>query len=377
MGSICVRKMGKKIKVLALSTIFYPHYGGAEKAIAEIYNRQSPNIIVKLLTPNFGPIKHKFNFKVKQICKLTQNKYWKAIKYQFFMIYHGLQEDFDIIHSHYTFSAGIAGLVLKFLKKKPLVITEHHFGTGMDIVNEKQNPLGVNFIMQLILKRADKIITTGATQSNFVRRLGIKNFEVVHLGGDVEISSKSKTDLRKKHALRPNDFIMFSVSRLVKRKRYDIILNAAKKLTHVQFIIGGKGPEFENLLNKKIKENIHNVKLIGFVSDEALKEWYKLSDAFISSSEFEGAGIIYFEAFAAKLPLFAKSNEASREAINHLKNGILFEDENELVNKISQIKNNKLTEVSLKGYKKYKEKYNWRSCAKRYSQIFKELYTPQ
>ena len=377
-----------KKRVLVLSPIYYPHYGGAEKAIFEICKGISKEYDVDLLTPNFGDKPYEYNgaFNIYRICTPSKFRLIKLIKYQYYQ-YKKAKElskkhKYSLIHGHYLLPSGFVGLALKKLLKIPLIITEHHFGTGSDISSEKENPWIITQIMKWLTKKVDHFISTGVTQNKFLEYLGVnKNkIETINLGGDCKVSSESKEKILNKFNLPKNKKIIFSISRLVYRKRYDVLIDAAKKLSKKRkdflTLIGGKGPEFDNL-SKQIKLNkLENyVKLLGFVSEQDLERYRKISDVFVSTSEFEGAGIIYFEAFSAKLPLFAKRNVASEEAIRNEFDGVLFNTSKELSEKLRHYltKPNILNSIANKGYLNYLHKFNWNNCSKKHLQIFEKL----
>lgn len=380
--------MNKK-RILVLTPIYYPHYGGAEKAIYELYKKVSDEFEIDLLCPNFNSKKIKENngyFNIYRVCNEVKNKYLKTLIYQYYFIKKAIllskKKNYDLIHSHYILPTGIAGLILKKKLKIPFLITEHHFGTGMDISSEKENPFYLNIIMKYIASKSDLIISTGKTQNTFLNFLNFKNFKTVELGGDCEVSKESILKLKRELKVPKNKKILFSISRLVYRKRYDILINSLFLLKKLRsdfiLFIGGKGPEINNLKRLVSNLNLDNeIVFLGFMEDELVSKYRRIADAFVTSSEFEGAGIIYFEAFASNLPIFAKNNVASSDAITHLENGVLFKEANDL-----SILLNKylwdpvfLLKISKEGFKLYKNKNNWNEYANNYKKIYSKYIT--
>jgi len=374
-----------KKKILAIIPTYYPQCGGAEKAAHELYAGISKEYKVDLLCPDYGGKKNEFNgfFYIHRVCKTTKNLPFKVIKYQLFQFLKGCslmhKEKYDLIHCHYTLLSGIAGVLLKKIFKVPLVITENHFGSGLEICREKDNPKFLLPVMRAIAKNADLLVSISKSQDMFLDSLGKGKFkyETIHLGGDCKVSGESKKRLLKSLSIPKGKKIIFSVSRLVKRKNYDELIMTAnevcKKRKDCLFLIGGKGPEFNSLSVLIKKYGLENhVKLLGFLSDNELEKYRKVSDVFVSTSDYEGAGVIYFEAFAAKMPLFAKRNEASEEAIINNYNGKLFNNYHELAHLLlTQIDNNEKMELFRKnGYKSFCDLYNW----KRYCDEYKKAY---
>jgi len=375
----------KKERILAIIPTYYPQCGGAEKAAYELYAGISKECHVDLLCPDYGGKKEEFNgfFKIHRVCKTTKNLPFKVIKYQLFQFLKGCslmrKEKYDLIHCHYTLLSGIAGVLLKKRFKVPLVITENHFGSGLEICREEDNPRFLLPIMRSIAKNADLLVSISKSQDMFLDSLGKGKlrYETIHLGGDCKVSGVSKEKLQKSLKIPAGKKIIFSVSRLVKRKNYDELIRAAnevcKRRKDFVFLIGGKGPEFDTLaeLIKKYDLEDH-VKLLGFLYESDLEKYRKISDVFVSTSDYEGAGVIYFEAFAAKMPLFAKRNEASEEAISDGRNGKLFDNYHELARMLTTYLDDKkkMESLSKNGYKSFCDEYNW----KRYCDSYKKAF---
>jgi glycosyltransferase involved in cell wall biosynthesis len=249
--------MGKK-RILAIVPTYYPQTGGAEKAVYELYKGIADEYATDLLCPDYGGKKEEFNgfFNVYRVCKTTKILPLKLIKYQYFAYQKARkllkEQKYDIIHCHYILPSGVAGVFLKKKFRVPLVITENHFGSGLEIISQEENPAILMPIMRHIAKKADALVSISRSQDLFLDELGKGKFKytTVHLGGDSKVSEKSKEQLLKELKIARNKRIIFSVSRLVKRKNYDNLIRAAnevcKKRKDVLFLIGGKGPELDS-----------------------------------------------------------------------------------------------------------------------------------
>ena len=72
------------------------------------------------------------------------------------------------------------------------------------------------------------------------------------------------------------------------------------------------------------------VRLLGFVSEEEKLEWYRKADVFVMAGvnagwKFEGFGLVYLEAGAAKLPVIGTTNNGAEDAIQHEVTGLLID----------------------------------------------------
>lgn len=380
-----------KQRILVITPIYYPNFGGAEMAIFEICKGLTKDFKVDLICPNFGGKKVETNkdvkgFTIYRTANQTKSRVIKAFKYQYAIYKKAIElsktNKYNLIHMHYTFPLGIAAIMIKKKLGIPLVVTEHHFGTGMDIISDSENPKILNPIMKKILMSSDKVVSTGITQNNFLKRISNNKleFQTIELGGEDRRSKISKDKLKKKLNIPRDSKVIFNVGRLVKRKRNDILIKAAKKTKKQKqnfiYLIAGKGPELENLRNIVKKENLEDtVKFLGFVNDGEVSNYWSIADCFVSCSEFEGAGITYFEAFASEVPLFAKKNEASVDIVKDKTNGFLFSNEQDLSRLLIQNLSNEtiLKKVIDQGKKTHNFRFNWKSCGEKYNSLFKKI----
>ena len=116
-----------------------------------------------------------------------------------------------------------------------------------------------------------------------------------------------------------------TASRLVPYKGVDIIINAFKNLPSEKLVVIGDGPDLEKC--KLLAGD--NVKILGYQSQEELKEIVKYAKAFIFASE-EDFGIAPIEAQACGTPVIALGRGAALETIRGLENshptGLFFKD---------------------------------------------------
>ena len=119
-----------------------------------------------------------------------------------------------------------------------------------------------------------------------------------------------------------------SVCRLVPNKRVDILIKAFNKL-QLPLLIIGDGPEKFNLLKLANK----NVKVLGFLDDQAVKNLMETCRAFVYAGT-EDFGIAPVEAMAAGAPVIGFNYAGLKDTINcitsnsKIPTGILFRKQN-------------------------------------------------
>ena len=115
----------------------------------------------------------------------------------------------------------------------------------------------------------------------------------------------------------PARFVVLSVARFYRRKRIDLLLEAARSLEDripgFELRIVGDGPEGRRLRALAPR----SAKFLGTVSRRDLALEYKLCDVFCLPSVQEGFGIVFLEAMAAGRAIVAASASAVPEVVPH------------------------------------------------------------
>jgi len=120
----------------------------------------------------------------------------------------------------------------------------------------------------------------------------------------------------------PRSSYYLIVSRLYKHKNIDVAIEAFNKL-NLPLLIIGTGPEKEKLKNKIEKGK--DIKLLGFISDEELPDYYQNCRAFIMPQE-EDFGLTPIEAMSYGKPVLALRKGGAIETIIENKTGEFFDD---------------------------------------------------
>ena len=107
----------------------------------------------------------------------------------------------------------------------------------------------------------------------------------------------------------------------------EIIKILKKSVPNIQIDIVGDGPDKEQFINEAKKYGVfENLNLIGMVDD--VQKYYCESDIFLSTSKYEGFGLVVTEAMECGLPVVSFATEGPSEIIYNGVNGFLIEDFN-------------------------------------------------
>ena len=201
---------------------------------------------------------------------------------------------------------------------------------------------GFSSMLRSTVAHADLVISASRFAEAEARRL-VRDFPpVVYVPPGVDtqrftpLNAGERKAARRRLGLDPNAPLIVGVSRLVPRKGFDKLIDAAATLasTHpdLQVVIAGTGRD-EKRLRQRIVSAGSPARLLGFVADEDLPDLYGCADGFAmlcrerwAGLEQEGFGIVFVEAAAAGCPQIAGRSGGSAEAVAHGETGWVVED---------------------------------------------------
>lgn len=239
------------------------------------------------------------------------------------------------------------------------------------------------FLAKLILNRAEKIICSNHHTAHLVQQT-IKNPDkviVVNPGiTEQETDPLIVKQLKEQYGL-DDKIVMFSLSRLVKRKGHDKIIKLMPELTkripNLRYFISGEGPD--RLYLEELAKDNPNIKFLGKISDEEKEAWLEICDFFAMPSrniegDFEGFGIVYMEAAMHHKPVIAGESGGVKDAVQGGITGILVnpERDDQILNSIIQLATKEDTRKQLgeQAYTRAKNDFRWED---KIQKIFNEL----
>ncbi len=282
------------------------------------------------------------------------------------------EEEFEVIHCHdwMTFPAGIN---LKKIKKKPLVVQVH--ATEWDRTGGLSANPEVYRIEKQGMQEADKIITV----SNYTKKKIIENYNINPEKISVVYNAVEPINQDiPKHLINDKDKIVLFVGRLTLQKGPDYFIDVAKKVLefnkNVKFIIAGSGDMERFLIEKATWLGISDkIFFTGFISSPEINKIYKMADVYVMPSVSDPFGITALEAVSNKVPvLISKSCGVSEVLKNCLR--VDFWDINEMTNKIlALLRYRELHETIIENSYSELDKFSWEKSAYETIQIYQSL----
>jgi phosphatidylinositol alpha-1,6-mannosyltransferase len=143
--------------------------------------------------------------------------------------------------------------------------------------------------------------------------------------------AEARRATRLRFGLDPEAPLVFGCSRLVRRKGFDVLLDAVAGLDGVQVAIAGSGRDSGRLARRAARIG-DRARLLGRVSDDDLPALYASADVFAmlchdrwGGMEAEGFGIVFLEAAACGVPAVAGRSGGAHEAVLDGDTGLVVE----------------------------------------------------
>jgi glycosyltransferase involved in cell wall biosynthesis len=176
------------------------------------------------------------------------------------------------------------------------------------------------------LQRADALISDGWAAKQLPAMIG-RPVDDVLKGVDVETFTPEGDDLRSRYGL-VGKRVVICVTRLVPIKNLPMMLDAIahvrRRRGDVVLVLVGEGPQLPVLEARARELGIADaVRFIGYVRQEDTAAWYRTSDVFALSSDFDNSPNVVLEAMACGLPIVATDVGGLREYVTPPDNGML------------------------------------------------------
>lgn len=276
--------------------------------------------------------------------------------------------DFDFIDAHYFYPDGVAAAQVAHALEKPLVITAR----GSDIA---QLPTFAGPRAKIIdaANRADAIITVSDGLKESLVNLGASVGKLETLRNGVDLDAFKPLD--REHIrgdMNLDGPVIASVGHLIDRKGHDIVIKALKDIPHATLLIIGEGPQHKVL--KALAKTMgvaDQVRFLGALPHEELKDIYNAADVLALASSREGWPNVLLEAMACGTPCVA-TFAAGGEVISGLSAGRVVDERTPaaFASAFSSVLEHPRDRAMTR---RYAENYSWDETVARMSAIFTGL----
>ena len=226
------------------------------------------------------------------------------------MLYRGMKTSFDAVHCHDLDTLPL-GFALGKLKRKPVVYDAHESFPDM---LEGSVPRAVQSCLttleNFLIRRIDLLITVGEKLRRHFAERGARKSVVVgnwKRVGDFSRSTQQNQDVRRRLEIPDGAMAVVCITQLLKDRKIEELLEAAKDSPGVYVIIGGKGI-LQDMVTQAAGEN-PRVRFVGFVSGRQIADYTCAGDVIYYGFDPENPNARFsapnklYEALAAGRPL--------------------------------------------------------------------------
>lgn len=238
-----------------------------------------------------------------------------------------------IVHSHWVIPGGVTGWLAA--PELPLVVSLH----GSDVfVAEKLAP--ARFAARQVFSRAGAITACSPDLARRAVRLGAdpSRTEVVPYGVDSGRFSPDRVDRAATRATvgaGAQDLLVFAAGRLVKKKGFEYLIDAALQLpqrTRAVLAIGGAGDLATELRTRAAPSQHTRIAFLGNLTQDQVADYLAAADIAVvpsvrdDSGNVDGLPNVVLEALAAGVPLITTAAGGIGDVVTNDDTGIIVRE---------------------------------------------------
>lgn len=287
---------------------------------------------------------------------------------------------FDVINTHFVVPTGPLGHALSKLYGVPNVVSVHGgdlFDPSKGSSPHRHAPMRV--AVRRLLNAANAIVGQSRDTVRHVKSIyGVERpVDLIPLGIERPPAITSRD--RAVFGLPESAFVLVTIGRLVARKATTRLVDviAATGLRDIHLLIVGSGPDAQAISERAralgIEAQIH---LLGQTSDARKYAALQCADAFVSTSQHEGFGLVFLEAMAQGLPVVCYDRGGQTDFLSNGETGFVVPLNDEAKFKDALLALHASPEIR----KQYGacnlervEQFFIDTCAARYEQIFESV----
>lgn len=368
--------------------VYPPIIGGVELCIEKLASyliKKGHKVTVVCSDRNKMFNGHKNEEIINGVRVIYVKSYFELMKVPFLPAYEHVLSTIkpDLIHA-YGSMPGVSDIAIFHAKRKkiPSLLTYQFDGNSESTIGNISAWIYNNAINKIVVKNADRIISTGKSyaETSPVLKDVLDKVSIIPNGIDLNRFNPNynKKNIRIKYDI-PKGKIVLWVGRFVKYKGLEYLIRAMTHVENATLVIVGSG-KLENSLKLLVKQNnlTQKIKFLGYIKNSELPGLYCLSDIYVLSSITRGEnfGISILESMGCGTPIIASNLPGVRDLVTD-DVGIKVEPKNilELAKKINFLLSDKQLreKMGLCGIKRAKS-YSWESISRKVYNIYEELW---
>jgi glycosyltransferase involved in cell wall biosynthesis len=223
--------------------------------------------------------------------------------------------DYDLVHAHsYHTPVALAAAAAARFAGRPLVLTPHYHGTGHTAARSRlHRPYRVPG--GWMVRGADALICCSEAEATLVREHFGDDLPITVIPHGVDAAAfAGAAPLTREDGPTSGRPLVLAGGRLEGYKQVERVVEAMALLPDHDLAIFGSGPAAGSLARLVAASGMADrVRMLGRVTDDDLRRWYRTADAFVTLSREEAFGLTVLEAVAAGTAVIASDIPAYTE----------------------------------------------------------------
>ncbi len=369
--------------VLICVAYYYPHVGGYEKYIQELYPRMNKNFNIDILVTDvqknveFEKI-NGINVHRLESYGLFGNMYpipkvnIKNIK----TLRKIFKTEYLFVNTHTRFfTSSFLGFIISKLKSTKFIHTEH--GTGPVVFDKSFVNLISNIydiiIGRMIIRSADIDIGISKASCKYLDDNGAKNLYLVQNGVDTVSFKKNENNLKDNLQILDTEKVITFIGRLIYAKGVQDLINCffhIKKMgMRAKLVIVGDG-SFKTTL-ERLTNNDKDILFLGSRND--VVDILSITDVLVNPSYSEGLPTSILEAASVGIPVVATDVGGTKEIFTDEMGFLVnLDDKESLLESIIKVFESDDSQLNQNIRRKHvKENFDWDTIADKFLNILK------
>jgi glycosyltransferase involved in cell wall biosynthesis len=228
----------------------------------------------------------------------------------------------DLIHAHSSFAGGVVRLWSLMQRHRPAVVYCAH---GWAFLRE--SPAWINRVIvlleRLLALGSEKIVSISYYEHDAALRSGLPQDRctVIRYG----LSPPASKSLAPLPQIDDNKLNFFFIGRHDRQKGLDILLKVFHDLPAERFQLYVAGSRVLDTNSSDSATQLPHVHYLGWIAADKVDSYYRLFDAVIMPSRWEGFGLVAVEAMRNAVAVIASNRCALPEVVTDGNSGLIFE----------------------------------------------------
>jgi glycosyltransferase involved in cell wall biosynthesis len=292
---------------------------------------------------------------------------------------------YDVVHAHWVVPSGAMAALALDASGPPLVVSLH----GSDVfLSERSRAARLG--ARKAFRTAAKVTACSRDLSERSLPLGAKSPpEVIPYGVEAEVFRPDPAaggNLRRELSLPPNAFVLFAAGRLVHKKGFEYLLEAAGELClrgrAIELVIAGKG-DLEEELREHARRIGVSLRLVGNVARGALPRYFAMADAVVVPSVKDAAGNVdglpnvLLEAMASEKAIVATNVAGIPEVLCTGEDGLLVPEKDPvgIADAVEELMRSEelRTRLGRSARRRVEEDLSWKNAGEKFESVLRSV----